>query len=82
MYLKANILFGRLYQQKWYNQVVEACALMEDFVALSRGDQTDVGDKGAMLSGGQKARIALARAVYQDKEIYLIDDIFSALDAR
>ena len=78
--VKENILYGKLHQPDWYNKVVAACALKEDFAKLSKGDLTDVGERGAALSGGQKARVALARAVYQDKEIYLIDDIFSAID--
>ena len=78
--IKDNILYGKNYQKEWYNKVITACALKEDFAQLSKGDLTDVGERGVALSGGQKARVALARAVYQDKEIYLIDDIFSAID--
>lgn len=78
--VRDNILFGKVYQDSWYDQVVEACALKEDFAQLSSGDLTNVGEHGVMLSGGQKARVCLARAVYQDKDIYLVDDIFSALD--
>ena len=78
--LRDNILFGKMFQTEWYNAVIESCALSEDLKQLPRGDLTNVGEKGSMLSGGQKARVALARAVYQDKEVYLVDDIFSALD--
>ena len=78
--VRDNILYGKLHQPDWYNKVIKACALKEDFAQLASGDLTEVGEKGAALSGGQKARVALARAVYQDKEIYLIDDIFSAID--
>ena len=56
-----QILFGKVYQSSWYNKVVEACALLPDFHELHRGDETDVGEGGAALSGGQKARVALAR---------------------
>ena len=80
--IRDNIVYGKMYQATWYKQVIEACALTEDFELLEKGDKTEVGDRGAMLSGGQKARVALARAVYQDKEVYLIDDIFSALDYK
>ena len=80
--VKDNILYGKLYQKDWYKKVITACALQEDFSQFSKGDLTEVGERGAALSGGQKARIALARAVYQDKEIYLIDDIFSAIDLQ
>ena len=75
--VKDNILFGKMFQQDWYHSVLEACALNEDLKQWYHGDQTNVGENGSMLSGGQKARVALARAVYQDKEVYLIDDIFS-----
>jgi len=80
--IRDNILFGTAYQHTWYSKVTEACALIEDFKTLSKGDMTSVGEKGSKLSGGQKARIALARAVYQNKELYLIDDIFSAVDSH
>ena len=67
--VRDNILFGKLYQSDWYQTVIEACALKEDLRQWYHGDQTNVGENGAMLSGGQKARVALARAVYQDKEV-------------
>ena len=78
--VRDNIMWGTAYQFNWYNKVVEVCALKPDFDQLSRGDLTQVGEGGATLSGGQRARVALARAVYQDKDMYLIDDIFSAVD--
>jgi len=78
--IRDNILFGTAYQHSWYSRVVEACALKDDFEHLPQGDMTNVGDKGSKMSGGQKARISLARAIYQNKKIYLIDDIFSAVD--
>jgi len=80
--IRDNILFGKAYQHTWYNKVTEACALQPDFTALAAGDMTKVGEAGNTLSGGQKARVALARAVYQDKELYIIDDIFSAVDGH
>ena len=80
--IRDNILFGVAYKHTWYCRVVEACALTADLQQLARGDQTQVGEGGATLSGGQRARVALARAVYQDKELYLIDDIFSAVDSE
>ena len=67
--VKDNILFGKMYQQEWYDAVIDACALKDDLKQFYHGDQTNVGENGSMLSGGQKARIALARAVYQDKEV-------------
>ncbi len=59
---------------------MDACALTEDVSRMPDGDRSDVGEHASMLSGGQRARLALARAIYQDKEIYLIDDIFAAVD--
>ncbi|XP_041456122.1 ATP-binding cassette sub-family C member 10-like [Lytechinus variegatus] len=80
--VKENILFGREYNPERYRQVVEACALLEDIKILPAGDETEIGEKGITLSGGQKARVALARAVYQDSEIYLLDDPLAAVDAQ
>ncbi|NXB15069.1 MRP7 protein, partial [Rhagologus leucostigma] len=79
--LRENILFGREYDARLYEEVLEACALSEDLNMLPAGDQTEVGENGVTLSGGQKARIALARAIYQEKELYLLDDPLAAVDA-
>nr|XP_038033034.1 multidrug resistance-associated protein 7 isoform X1 [Anas platyrhynchos] len=79
--VRENILFGRDYDARLYEEVLEACALSEDLNILPAGDQTEVGENGVTLSGGQKARIALARAVYQEKELYLLDDPLAAVDA-
>jgi len=80
--VRDNILFGKAYQHIWYTKVIDACALKEDFYQLAHGDMTKVGEGGVTLSGGQRARVALARAVYQDKDLYLIDDVFSAVDGH
>ncbi|KAI9222621.1 hypothetical protein BC828DRAFT_365051 [Blastocladiella britannica] len=77
-----NITFGNEFDLKWYNKVVEACALTTDIEILKDGDSTKIGDKGVNLSGGQKARLALARAVYADRDIILLDDCLSAVDAH
>ncbi|NWZ90798.1 MRP7 protein, partial [Nesospiza acunhae] len=79
--VRKNILFGREYDARLFEEVLEACALSEDLNILPAGDQTEVGENGVTLSGGQKARIALARAVYQEKELYLLDDPLAAVDA-
>jgi ABC-type multidrug transport system fused ATPase/permease subunit len=80
MTLRDNILFGLPFAQTWYEEVVEATALITDFQELPDGDQTEIGEKGLNLSGGQKARVALARAVYANTDILLLDDILAALD--
>ncbi|KAI5642716.1 ABC transporter transmembrane region domain-containing protein [Phthorimaea operculella] len=76
--IRDNILFGKPYDETKFRNVVDACALTEDLNIL--GWNSYVGEGGCTLSGGQRARIALARAVYQDKQVYLLDDIFSGLD--
>ncbi|XDA80093.1 hypothetical protein R6Z07F_010084 [Ovis aries] len=79
--VRSNILFGKKYEEDRYEEVIKACALEEDLQFLEDGDQTLIGDRGTPLSEGQKARVSLARAVYQDADIYLLDDPFSAVDA-
>lgn len=80
--VRSNILFGRKYEKERYEKVIKACALKKDLQLLEDGDLTVIGDRGATLSGGQKARVNLARAVYQDADIYLLDDPLSAVDAE
>ncbi|EGT36872.1 hypothetical protein CAEBREN_28213 [Caenorhabditis brenneri] len=82
MTLKDNILFGKPYNQKEYLEILRNCALVEDLRSLPDGDQTIIGAKGTNLSGGQKQRVSLARAIYQDKDIVLLDDPLSAVDAH
>ncbi|XP_038572955.1 multidrug resistance-associated protein 4-like isoform X2 [Micropterus salmoides] len=80
--IRSNILFGRELNPQKYECVLRACALKKDLELLPDGDLTLIGDRGATLSGGQKARVNLARAVYQDADIYLLDDPLSAVDAE
>ncbi|CDW57906.1 multidrug resistance associated protein 4 [Trichuris trichiura] len=78
--IRQNVLFGQDMDVERYRDALHVSALMRDLVRLPKGDLTVIGDKGTTLSGGQKARINLARAVYQDADIYLLDDPLSAVD--
>ncbi|KAI1297750.1 hypothetical protein EDD11_006989 [Mortierella claussenii] len=80
--LRANILFGNAYDPGFYQKTIEACCLQQDFAMLLGGDMIEIGERGINLSGGQKARISLARAVYARADIYLFDDPLSAVDAH
>ncbi|WOL09549.1 hypothetical protein Cni_G18302 [Canna indica] len=80
--VRENIIFGNPFDKEKYEKTIEACALKMDFELFANGDLTEIGERGINMSGGQKQRIQLARAVYQDANIYLLDDPFSALDAH
>ncbi|XP_050246580.1 ABC transporter C family member 3-like [Quercus robur] len=80
--IEENILFGMEMEREKYETVLEACCLKKDLEILPFGDQTVIGERGINLSGGQKQRIQIARALYQDADIYLFDDPFSAVDAH
>ena len=80
--IRENILFGQPYDETKYARVIEACALKEDIQRFPESDQTVVGERGEVLSGGQKARVSLARAVYVDADLYLLDDPLSAVDFK
>lgn len=80
--IRENILFGLPFNKERYDQVVYSCSLQSDFDQFQGGDMTEVGERGITLSGGQKARINLARSVYADKDIILLDDVLSAVDAK
>lgn len=78
--IRDNIIFGLPYEKEWYDRVIEKCQLVRDFECFPGGDMTELGERGVNLSGGQKARISLARAVYADREVIIMDDPVSALD--
>ncbi|XP_073063351.1 ABC transporter C family member 14 [Primulina eburnea] len=80
--IQENILFGLPMNKKRYQEAIRVCCLEKDLEMMEFGDETEIGERGINLSGGQKQRIQLARAVYQDCDIYLLDDIFSAVDAH
>ncbi|KAG6521811.1 hypothetical protein ZIOFF_018944 [Zingiber officinale] len=80
--VQENILFGKEMDRRWYHEVLKACSLERDIELWDDGDLTVVGERGINLSGGQKQRIQLARAIYNNSDIYLLDDPFSAVDAH
>uniref|UniRef100_A0A670K1M6 ABC-type glutathione-S-conjugate transporter n=1 Tax=Podarcis muralis TaxID=64176 RepID=A0A670K1M6_PODMU len=82
MSVEDNITFGQKMDRRWYNRVVEACALEPDLESFPAGSQTEIGEKGINISGGQKQRLSLARAVYKKASIYLLDDPLSAVDSQ
>lgn len=77
--IKENILFGSPYDEQRYKDVLECCALLPDLEILEDGDETEIGARGVSLSGGQKARVALARATYARTKYVLLDDPLSAV---
>ncbi|XP_041645483.1 ATP-binding cassette sub-family C member 12 [Cheilinus undulatus] len=80
--VRENILMGEPFNQAKYDRIVDVCSLRADLKILPYGDQTEIGERGLNLSGGQKQRISLARAVYSNKDIFLLDDPLSAVDAH
>ncbi|KAK2952491.1 hypothetical protein BLNAU_12597 [Blattamonas nauphoetae] len=80
--IRGNILFGLPYEEHKYNNTIRVCSLTKDFTELPAGDLTAIGERGVNLSGGQKARIQLARAVYADRDVVVLDDPLSAVDAH
>ncbi|KAM4076205.1 hypothetical protein ACJW30_12G045300 [Castanea mollissima] len=80
--IQDTILFGSAMDSEKYKETLERCSLVKDLELLPFGDLTEIGERGVNLSGGQKQRIQLARALYQDADVFLLDDPFSALDAQ
>ncbi|GJN27810.1 hypothetical protein PR202_gb15862 [Eleusine coracana subsp. coracana] len=80
--IRDNILFGNPYDKEKYERIIQACALSEDLDLFPNGDLTEMGERGINMSGGQKQRIQIAGSMYEDADIYLFDDPFSAVDAQ
>ncbi|KAJ3412846.1 hypothetical protein HDV05_000187 [Chytridiales sp. JEL 0842] len=80
--IRANILFNTPFDPVRYHQVIEACALQPDLDSFEAGDMTEVGESGKTLSGGQRSRVCLARAIYSSSPLLLLDDVLSAVDAH
>uniref|UniRef100_A0A0A9DY37 ABC transporter domain-containing protein n=1 Tax=Arundo donax TaxID=35708 RepID=A0A0A9DY37_ARUDO len=79
--IRDNILFGNPYDKEKYETIIQACVLTKDLDLFANGDLTEIGEWGINMSGGQKQRIQIARSMYEDSDIYLFDDPFSAVDA-
>ncbi|KAL9978591.1 hypothetical protein ACROYT_G016125 [Oculina patagonica] len=80
--VRENIVFGNQFVEQKYNKVIEVCDLQKDIAHFRKHDLTEIGQRGVILSGGQRARVSLARAIYSDADIYLLDDPLSAVDAK
>lgn len=80
--VRNNILFGKPYNKKKYEEIIHYACLKRDFELFTHGDRTMIGEKGATLSGGQKARISFARSLYSESDILLLDDLLSAVDVH
>ncbi|SNX81770.1 related to multidrug resistance protein [Melanopsichium pennsylvanicum] len=80
--IRDNIVFGQYFDQNRYNKVIDCCCLKLDLKTFPDGDQTEIGENGVSLSGGQKARVALARAVYSRSPVLILDDVLAAVDSH
>ena len=80
--VRDNIIFGKEFHEQKYRKVIEVCDLEKDIASFTKRDLTETGQSGVILSGGQRARVSLARAIYSDADIYLLDDPLSAVDAK
>ena len=80
--VRENVVFGMPFVEEKFNKIIEACDLGKDLSRFPKRDLTEIGQRGVILSGGQRARVSLARAIYSDADIYLLDDPLSAVDAK
>ena len=80
--LKSNVLFGAKLDVSKYREAIRVCAMEADVAQITGGNNAEIGERGINLSGGQKARVSLARAIYSDRDIYLLDDPLSAVDSH
>ena len=80
--VRDNIVFGKEFHEQKFKKIIEVCDLEKDIASFTKRDLTEIGQRGVILSGGQCARVSLARAIYSDADIYLLDDPLSAVDAR
>ncbi|EON98628.1 putative multidrug resistance-associated protein 2 protein [Phaeoacremonium minimum UCRPA7] len=80
--VRENVLFGKDMDRQWYKEVIKACALEPDLDMLPNGDMTEIGERGITISGGQKQRLNIARAIYFNADMVLMDDPLSAVDAH
>lgn len=80
--IRENITFGKAYNEDLYQEVLECCCLRRDFQSLTDGDATKLSQSGSPLSGGQRKRVSLARTLYADGNLFLLDDIFNGLDTK
>lgn len=80
--IRSNIIGTGVFDPVWYNQVIDACALRDDVASMAHGDQELVDGGGSNLSGGQQARVGVARTVYSRQPVVVLDDVMSGLDAR
>ena len=80
--VRDNIVFGKEFNEPKYQKVIEVCDLEKDIASFTKHDLTEIGQRGVILSGGQRARVSLARAIYSNADIYLLDDPLSAVDAK
>lgn len=82
MTVRDNILGGESYDEERYTAAVDACDMRDDMQSFADGDETEIGERGINMSGGQKQRVSLCRAVYSDADVFILDDVLSAVDSH